>query len=494
MPTLSQFEMQSAKHWTGITSRNHIGNIYRNAPQKASSLMTRIYQQNFGQDLDSYLEMFGSKQLETNDDFEWDLIGTAKRNVPLVEAQINGNTVSAGDKPGLNHTEFELVFPEYHFTDVNLIVGEKNEDYPLRILDEPTPYGNYWKYRVQLMLGDPSAFVPVDELAEGKRFSKEWSPVEPTLSQKGGGISFTSPLKMRNAFTQIRLEHTTPGDMINYPMGTAFRGQDGKLYKTWTQYEDFEFERQFREERNRALMFSRSNRDEHGNYHQAGKSGNMLKQGSGIREQMEAANTTYYNHFDIDFLANVLIDLSEGKLRKDTREFVLLTGERGALKFHQALQDKAQTFQPLQNTSRIYSKKGQGSMSYTKMGLGYGGQFIEFQGPNGIKVNLQIEQLYDDRERNKIYHPDGGVAESHRFDILDVGTMDGEPNIQKVHPRGQWDILGYEPGLRNPFSPNGKYSAMSNPVDGYKIHRSSIFGTMVKDPSRTASLIPNILS
>lgn len=487
--------MTEAKEWTGLTDKNHLGSIFQSSPQKASKLLTRIYETNFGQDLDSYLERFGSKQLDTNDDFVWDLMGTAKKNVPLIRAEINGSTVSAGDEPGKNNTRFDLVFPEYHFTDVNVIVGEKNEAYPMRIVDEPVPDGNYWRYTVELVTGDPSLFVPVEELQQGKRFSKEWSLVEQKLSYKGGGTSYTSPFTMRNTFTQIRMEKLCSGEMINYPLATAFRGQDGKVYKTWTNYEDYEFERQFREERNRALMFATSNRSDNGEFKNYGKSGNVIKQGSGIREQMEASNTTYYNTFDIQFLTNVLLDLSEGKLTKDNRNFVMLTGERGAVQFHYALENYAQLFTPLFDTSRMYKKNGDGTMSFTNMGYGFGGQFLEYMGPNGIKVNLAVHQLYDDRERNKIYHPDGGVAESYRYDILDIGTTDEEPNIQKVFPRGQYEIMGYEPGLRDPYRADGGSpdKIMANPVDGYKTHRSSIFGAMVKDPSRTASLIPSVL-
>ena len=95
---------------------------------------------------------------------------------------------------------------------------------------------------------------------------------------------------------------------------------------------------------------------------------------------------------------------------------------------------------PLYDEDRMYKAGGGINGSSVKLPLGYGGQFIEYMGPQGIQVNLSIDSLYDDRERNKVYHPDGGVAESYRYDILDVGTTDGEPNIRKVYVKGQEDI------------------------------------------------------
>jgi hypothetical protein len=491
MPKISPFQMTEAQAWAGLTTKNHLGAIYQANPQAASKLMTRIHQTNFGLDLDTYLGQFTPLYLDTDDDFEWELIGTAKKNVPLVEARIAGSPVTAASEAGKNFAEFELVFPEQWFSDENIIVGHKNEVYPMQVIADPTPEGSNWVYRVKLITGDSDLFVPFEELAAGKRFSKDWSLVEPTLSKKGGLINFTSPFKMRNSFSMIRMQHTVPGNMIDRPMATAWKGDDGKTYTTWTQYEDYQFDMQFRMEKNRLLMFARSNKGANGEYFNYGKSGFIKKQGAGIRQQMEASNTSFYNDFTIEYLLDVMLDLSEGKLPTDKREFVLRTGERGAVQFHKALEDHSQLFTPLRNDSRMYSAGGHEGV---KMGYGYGGQFVEYMGPQGIKVSLSIDSLYDDRERNKIYHPDGGVAESYRYDILDVGTTDGEPNIRKVYVKGQEDFMGYEPGLRHPFSRGGERNIMANSVDGYTIHRGSICGCMVKDPSRTATLLPNILA
>ena len=202
--------MTEAQSWTGLTTKNHLGAIYQSKPQMASKLMTRIHQTNFGLDLDTYLEQFSPVYLETDDDFEWDLIGTAKKNVPLVEARIAATPITAADECGKNFTEFELVFPEQWFSDENVIVGEKNEVYPIQVIADPTPEGTNWVYRVNLITGDSDLFVPFEELTAGKRFSKDWSLVEQTLSKKGGLVNFTSPFKMRNAFSMIRMQHAIP--------------------------------------------------------------------------------------------------------------------------------------------------------------------------------------------------------------------------------------------------------------------------------------------
>jgi len=78
-----------------------------------------------------------------------------------------------------------------------VIVGHKNELYPLSIVNDPEPEGNYWVYEVELISDNSDKYMDTDELVAGRRFSKDWSLVEQTLSKKGGGINFTSPFSMR---------------------------------------------------------------------------------------------------------------------------------------------------------------------------------------------------------------------------------------------------------------------------------------------------------
>ena len=492
MSQISPFQMTEAQAWTGLTTKNHLGAIYQTNPQAASKLMTKIHQTNFGLDLDTYLNQFDPLGLDTDDDFYWDLVGSGKKNVPLIEARIVGVALTSAGKAGLGVSEFELVFPEQWFSDENIIVGERNELYSMQIKADPTPEGTNWVYRVELITGDPLLFVPFEELSAGKRFSKDWSLVEQTLSKKGGKVNFTSPFRMMNSISMIRMEHTCAGNMVNRPFATMWKDSDGNTHKTWTQYEDYQFDMQFRQEKNRLLMFAKANKTAQGTYINKGKSGHIKKQGAGIRQQMESSNTSYYNNFSIKYLTDILVDLSEGKLPGDSREFVLRTGERGAIQFHEALENHSQLFTLSRDNSRIYTGGSIDGMKVQKA-MGYGGQFVTYDGPNGIKVNLSIDALYDDKERNKIMHPNGGVAESYRYDIMDVGTSAGEPNIRKVFVKGEEDGLGYILGLRHPFASDGARNIMAHSTDGYEVHRWAMCGAMVKDPSRTASLIPSIL-
>jgi hypothetical protein len=168
---------------------------------------------------------------------------------------------------------------------------------------------------------------------------------------------------------------------------------------------------------------------------------------------------------------------------------LLSTGEYGAYDFHLAASNNSVKYTPNFTEDRIYMT-GEGKM-------GYRGQFVEYSWINGIKFKLMIDPLKDDSVRNKILSPYGGLASSHSFDIWDVGTSDGEPNIQRVAIEGDEEIYRYIPGMRDPFSPYNNLTSpgmTTNGVDGYEVLKMFIGGIRVKNPMKCARLIPNLLA
>lgn len=481
------------KEWGGLTTANHLGAAYMTEPQKASKMVTLIWQQNSSfADLGDYLSKIATPlYLDTDDAFTWDLMAGGEKNIPLVEARVNGTAVTAASKAGIGYAEFELVFNEAYFFDVNIIVGHKHE-YQIQIVDDPIAEGTNYVYRCKLITGDPTLFIPYEELVAGKRFSKLFSGVEATLSKKGGKVNYTSPFKMKNYFSRLRMEDVVPGNMISRPLGVSFqlkepRSGEVKTVSTWQDYRDWEFERQYRYEKNNMLYYARLNVAADGTFKNKGKSGYEYEQGAGIKQQIESANTVFYptDNFDIDWVTNLLLDLSINRKPFDSREFVFRTGERGMVQWSKALENKAQLYTPLHDSTRIVANGNK---------MTYKGQFLEYWGPQGIKITVMHDPMKDDPITHKIIHPDGGPAESYTYDILDVGTSDGEPNVRMVFQKGMEDLRGYEPGLRDPFSPNGKMKIMSTSTDGYKHHRMFVGGAMVKDPTRCLVLKPNVLA
>ena len=498
---LGRFQMQTFSHWKGLTKENHLGAIFQMHPQKATNLMVQLLAFYRGKTLDTFLSQFPTKEFDSDDEYTWDVIGSSRRNIPLVEARdIDGNIISASNNNvGANGEPFYLVFPEDWFADGEVLVGELNEIYPVRVLGDGRNEGTNTVYKVE-SYGASTVGIPAEELVAGKRFSVEYAPVSRTLSRKVGDIRFASPISMRNEFTTIRIQHKVPGSMLNKKVACGIpvtRQTNGRYVKDtvnmWMHEVQWELEQQWNDYKNNVLAFGRSTRNMNGEYLNFDKSGEVIRAGAGLYEQIEVSNTLPYNTFSLKLIEDALYELSAAKLGYNERTFIIKTGERGAIQFHKAVLDTVSGWTAFQVNADAVGmvRKTQSPLHENALSAGF--QFVEFQAPNGVKVKIDVDPYYDDPVRNKIQHPNGGPAFSYRYDIFDIGSMD-QPNIFKVAVKGQnGDFTSYEWGLRNPFTGAMGNPYMSHDEDSATIHKMTTTGICVLDPTRTMSLIPAIL-
>lgn len=494
---LGKFQMVGFQHWKGLTKENHLGAAFLSAPQKATNLMVQLLAYQRGKTLDTFLSQFPVREFEDDSEYTWDVIGSSRRNIPLVEARDeNGTPITAETHGmvGVGTAPFYLVFPEDWFADGEYIVGNLNELYQFRILGDPRMEGTNAVYKVELAGGNTTG-CPVERLLAGERFSIEAAFVEKELSRKVGDIRFSTPVSMRNEWSNIRIQHKVPGSMLNKKLAVGIPiVKDGKkdVKNMWMHVVDYEVEVQFSEYKNNALAFGRSNRNANGEYMNFGKSGNVIKTGAGLYEQMEVANTMYYNTFSLKLLEDALYELSAAKLDFGDRYFVIKTGERGAIQFHKAVLNAVSGWtQFVTDGNAPIIKKTSSNLHSNALAAGF--QFTEFLAPNGVRVKVDVDPYYDDVVRNKVMHPNGGVAMSYRYDIMYIGTMD-QPNIFKCQIKGQPEYRGYQWGpFRNPFTGAANNPYASFDEDAAVIHKYATLGICVLDPTRTMSLIPAVL-
>lgn len=495
---LNKFQTQTFSHWKGLTKDTHLGAAFMKNPQKASNLMVQLMAAKRGKTLDTLLSQFPTKQFETDDEYTWDVIGSAKRNIPLVGARNEDNEPvgATGANVGAGTAPFYLIFAEDWFADGEYIVGNLNELYQFRILGDAKVEGTNYVYTVELAGGNTDG-VPVERLQPGERFSIEAAYVEGTMSRKVGDIRFSTSTSMRNEFSHIRIQHKVAGNMLNkkIAVGIPIVTEEGKrdTKNMWMHYVDYQLECQFSDYKNNALAFGRSNRNSNGEYMNVGKSGNVIRTGAGLFEQMEYGNVEHYNTFSLKKLESALFDLCSDKLDFGERTFILKTGQRGAALFHKAVLDSVSGWTQfvLDNSSINVIQKSSSNLHSNALAAGF--QFVEYMAPNGIRIKVEVDSMYDDPIRNKIMHPLGGPAMSYRFDIMDIGTMD-QPNIFKCTVKGEEEYRGYQWGpFRNPFTGQTGNPYASFDEDAAVIHKYATLGICVLDPTRTMSLIPSVL-
>ena len=120
---LGKFQMVGFQHWKGLTRENHLGSIYGVYPQKATNLMVQLLAFYRGKTLDTFLNQFPTKEFEDDNEYYWDVIGSSRRNIPLLEARDENGTVVGANSGmiGAGTAPFYLVFPEDWFADGRLV-------------------------------------------------------------------------------------------------------------------------------------------------------------------------------------------------------------------------------------------------------------------------------------------------------------------------------------------------------------------------------------
>ena len=499
---LSRFQMRPFTTWNGVMKENSLAAMGLLAPQKLSSFMVQLLAFKNGKTLDTFLSQFPTLELENDQEITWDVIGSDRRNVALVRALDENKTpiTAEGANVGANGAPFYLEFNEAYFFLGEVIFGELNELYQIRIIAEPVESGSNYLYKVQTY-GHNNGGIPRERLQTGERFSTEYAPVSREFSRGVGGINGSLPTSMRNEWTTIRIKHKVPGNRLDQKLAVGVpviqKTESGYTHTTvnkWIHLEDLKLEEKFQMYKNNAMMFGTSTRLNDGTYNNYDFGGAVIKAGSGLREQMEAGNVIYYNHFSIKLLVDALGSISAGKLGFNNRMFILKTGEAGAIQFHEeVLKDGSGWQQIVLDNSSVNAVAKTTSQMHTNA-LKAGFQFTEFLAPNGIHIKVEVDDIYDDPVKNKIKMPGSTyVAESYRYDIFDIGNVE-EPNIQKIRIKGRPETRSYIPGIRNPFT--GQYSVdyASTDEDSTEVHKMDTFGVIIKDPTRVMSLIPDILS
>jgi hypothetical protein len=489
--------------WKGLTKDNQLASIYQRAPQPVADFMVQLLALYRGKSLESELAKYPTKEFDTDDEFMWQVLGSSRRNIPLLEARYEDGTVvdgtnKSGENAGIGTTPFYLVFGEDWFADGEVLFGNLNEVYPMRVLGDPRMEGTNAVYKVELM-GAVTEGIPVERLQQGERFSHEFAPVERELSRKVGDLRFTAPVTVRNEWTTLRKQYKVPGStMLNKKLvcGVPVVDKNGnkKVQTMWMPWVEWQFEQEWSDEKNSALMFGTSNRNSNGEYHNIGKSGEVIRMGDGLLAQMKYGNTYYYNDFSLKMLEDALYELSAAKLDFGDRTFVIRTGEQGAILFHNAVRNSLSGWQEFQiNADQLGMLTKTNSPLHKNSMAATGMQFTEFSAPNGVTVKLEVDSFYDDPVRNKVLDSNGHPLMSSRFDIMYIGTTD-QPNIFKCAIKGNPEFRGFQWGpFANPFTGEANNTSASFDEDAAVMHRKTTLGVCILDPTRTMSLIPAAL-
>ena len=453
-----------------FTEVNHLGAAFMAEPHKFDKVLTRVFTASRMADnpLLAMTKGMGRTSEIESFDWEWELMGSSTR--PLV-------ATAAASGSGITLSEITLTLDEDWFKPGDVISPAAGTSRQLvRIQSGPVAAagpGVGWEYVCRLMGDDQLAALSAAAQLAGVQWSKMFSVYEEGGDQSGS-TTYAMPMKLRSNLSTYRKEYSVTGDAANQSLVVALMDANGKVYKDykWLKYAEAEYWIQWHKEKERGLWYGQSQSSV------AGANGRIARTGPGVQELLEDSHVHYYNTLTEKLIREYLLDIFFGRVDMSNRNIVAYTGEYGMLAFHQAMMNASAPF--LTVDSKFIGGSGSN--------LEFGGQFVKYNGPNGITLTLRHNPVYDDREINHIYHSELQVpVESMRFTFLDFGGKGGQSNIKYVHKKGGYK-LGYVSGLQTPYGAN-KGGLMSNAKDSYTMIVHDQCGVQIDDVTRCGELI-----
>ena len=500
MAQLLPLQKYEALDYNGLVTDNHFHALYMQKPQLISNVIKEIYKTNLQGKLREFVDRFPVKEVEQENGFyNWMLQGQHDKNIALVDAEtIDGNTVSAGTFPaviGAAGQRFYLIFEEPLFEETNVLKGE-TDDYHY-LVKKSLDAGSLYKYEVELWGGGVDAVVPIAELSIGSRFTKFYDVVPSTLSYQGAKPYFTSPWRMENRPTTMRMQYEVAGNTIgkgkNEPLEFGFNYK-GQTEKVWINYQDLVAHHQCEEMFARMSLYGKKNwTAEHKYLNKDDKTKYAIEAGSGFFEQVAPSNRHYYNSYDLDWHLTLLLDMGVGKLDRGKRTIYLQTGEFGAIEISKQIQAKSGQNVTIVSDKFLTGNSAPGNLGGSNTKMAMEPQYNIYQWYNGVEIRVEILDFFDDDVYFPQRHPDGdGLVESHRILALDYGEDAG---IYRIKPKGTPDYnWGYIPGMRDPYSAGGMKQPkhISSSIDGYEVHFQKWGGMMIEDPTKIVDLKLNV--
>lgn len=498
MLKLNQNQYQRFKGWGNTLSDRHIYAFFEGNREKALNYYMQVLEFNDSLITD-VLSKFPEKVFDDNKGFEWSLITSTRSNIPLVEARkIDGSVVgNNGEMIGVGTQPFYLVFGRSYFAKGDTIVGHYNEKYPLRILEEPKNEGSNVVCKVELMAGITTG-MPDSRLQPGERFSYEYNVVASGLSRKVGDLNFSAPVKMSGEFSTYRLQHKASGEMLDDKIAIGIPVLENgkvKIENAWMHYVQYLFDKKFKEQEATLFQFGRSNRTSTGEYFNHDDSGQVIRMGAGMNEQIETGNVEYYNNTNeiIPRLTAALEDISWGKIPMKSRNFMVSLGSKAYKAITEYATKDGSGWKDLSLNNPAWATKAAGNDVPNGVRIN-NYQVNEWVTSTGIHLIFKISDVLDDPVRNKLYHHEGGLLSSYEIRICHLGDDMTEPNIQIARPKGDLSKqpVSIQYGLRDPFTGRLNNQNMSYDEDSAVIHKMGSIGAIVYDPLRCYSLLPNM--
>lgn len=476
---LNNLQLYRGRRFSDLVDENMISNALLTKPHEVAGLLSLVFgtkDDGVSTAIDLITGGLGKTMIIDNREYEWSVMIDMDHAVNIRWAKADGKEITAYNldaTPGLNGSPIYIALEERWFGP-GAILSFDNVNFQVRVNGTPYQDGSAWVYECYVAEGFAGSYIPAEYLLPGRQVSRVGSAYE-EYSDEADIINYKTPFKMRNNLMTLRLTYDITGDAYSTVLAIALKDpESGKTSYLWSDYQYWLALREWKRREEKALLFSKSNRNADGTYALKGTNGRPVPISAGLFEQIAPANVRYYTTLTAELLEDYLFDLCYNMLCTQERKFIALTGEMGIREFDRILKEKVASFNMID--THFVTGSGQD--------LVLGGQFTTYKMTNGIELTLKRCPMFDNMELFRQLHPlTGKPLMSYTFLFVDLGNRDGQPNIVKVCRKGREFVQWCTGGSVIPSGyANSINTLRSNSRDGYQVHFLGEEGIMLRNP------------
>ena len=468
-----------------MVETNHLGAALKARPHILKSAVDELFATKMysGNALSSTL--MSGKKVETIEQTTWSyqLMGGRCRPTTILASEYNPST---GAGAGRGKTPITLYgdFGGYLAGDI-IAPTNGNKEYQCRLIYDAQQVGNRFKYIVRPMQDSLSGTIPARYLTAGAQWGKLFSIYEEG-SDQSGSTSFNTSIGLTGSMSRFRKMYKITSDAKNEALGVQIQAKtpNGGMAKTnyWIKYAELVYWQQWYMELDKGYWYTRNTKTV------LGSNGRPILSGAGIQQQLTSGVRHYYNTLTAELIQEFVMDMRYGRILPGSNNTIYAyTGEYGLHAFSNALSNNASKQPIFTMLTDNFVRKA--DAPYTQHGLSYGAQFVEYVMPNGVKLKLIHNPVYDDPEINGEIDPlTGKPIESMRFTFLDVAGSGQDANITLVNKKNGFKNW-YVGGSDGPFGPITNGALGSHSGDYYEMHLLDMQGINLNDPTKCGELI-----
>lgn len=451
----------------GFTDDNFLGQALLTKNDTISPVITHL----MGKDSDKFPLTFltegqagGIRPIELNSiEYDWPIIGRMKNGDVLVASQYG-----AGDKPGLNNQPFYLTFATNWLKNQHTLRSPNGIQ--ARVMAEPTPIGalNY-RYRLQLINPDVTAFVPASELVLGSKWTMTGGASVSTSRSRGNSSNVMTPGKMKNQISILRKSYNIAGNITNKYVEFQFDIPGKGKTNYWIDFETFQHMQNWKQSNEEHFWFSQYNRNAAGYIPLRDPDTNLpIPIGAGVEDQIPNQDT--YGFLTTKKLKDTVGDVMYGATDTKAMSVTLYTGIGGAEEFDNAMKNDLKTWSivPIDKFVKGSNEGGDRQMMY-------GGFFTAYEHVDGHTIVLKRLSLldYGSIAENSPLHPvTGKPMSSYNMYFIDQSDYDGQRNVVMACEKGRSMVTGVLRGMADtPYDFKGNMEKnISTDADESSIH------------------------